>query len=116
MARVIITKKLEEEINKKFKKESIKILELMYSLRENPKKGQVLTQIGGILIKELRYKNFRFYFITDGLKIKLLQINELSDLLIKFIRMSDKKDQQKTIEEIKEFLRNFGWKAFDQFK
>ena len=28
--------------------------------------------------------------------------------------MSDKKDQQKTIEEIKEFLRNFGWNAFEQ--
>jgi hypothetical protein len=113
MARVIITKELEEEINKKFKKESVKILELMYSLRDNPLKGKPLTQIGGILIKELRYNNFRFYFITDGYKIKLMHNNQISDLLIKFLRMSDKKDQQKTIKEIKEFLRNFGWKALE---
>ena len=44
MARVIITKELEEEINKKFKKESVKILELMYSLRDNPLKGKPLTK------------------------------------------------------------------------
>ena len=32
----------------------------------------------------------------------------LSDLLIRFVRMSDKKDQQKTINEIKKILAIFG--------
>ncbi len=97
MAKVVITEKLGKEINKKFKKESIKIFELLYSLKENPKKGKELGQVGGVVIKELRYRNFRFYFITDELKIKILNINELSDLLIKFVVISDKKSQQKTI-------------------
>ena len=113
MAKVVITKSLEREINKKFKKESIKIFELLYSLRDNPKKGRELTQIGGIVLKEVRYKNFRFYFITDGLKIKLLEINEFSDLLIRFVAMSDKKSQQKTINKIKFILKSLGERGFD---
>jgi hypothetical protein len=112
MAKVVITKSLEKEINKKFKKESVEIFELMYSLRENPKKGKELGQVSGIVIKEIRYKGFRFYFITDGLKIKLLEINELNDLLIKFVAMSDKKSQQKTFDEIKRILKTFGEVGF----
>ncbi|MDO8516918.1 MAG: hypothetical protein Q7S33_02230 [Nanoarchaeota archaeon] len=111
MAKVIVTKKLEDEINKKFKGESVKIFELIYSLKDNPKKGKPIGQVGGILIKEIKYKSFRFYFITDGMKIKLLNIEELSDLLIKFVRISDKKEQQKTIDEIKKILREFGENA-----
>ena len=112
MAEVIITFDLEKEINKKFKGESIKIFELIYSLKENPKKGKPVGHIGGMVIKELKYKKFRFYFITDGFKVKFLQIPELNDLLIKFVRMSDKKTQQGTIEEIKKVLRIFGGKGF----
>lgn len=112
MARVVITKHLEKEINKKFKKESIKIIELMFSLKENPKKGKALGKVGNIVIKELRYKSFRFYFITDGLKLKLLKSEELSDLLIKFVRMSDKNSQQKTINEIKNVLRRLDGEEF----
>jgi len=108
MVKVVITKKLEREINKKFKKESIEIFKLMFSLKENPVKGKVLGKVGKILIKELRYKSFRFYFITDGYKIKVIGREEVSDLLIKFVRMSDKKSQQRVINEIKGVLRTFG--------
>lgn len=108
MAIVIITKNLEKEINKKFKKESTKIFQHLYSLKENSHKGKYISQVGNIAIKELKYESFRFYFITDGYKLKILDINELKDLLIKFVRMSDKKTQQKTIDEIKTILRNFG--------
>jgi mRNA-degrading endonuclease RelE of RelBE toxin-antitoxin system len=112
MAKIIITKKLEEEINKLFKKESTKIFELMYSLQENPQKGKPVGQVSGIIIKELKYESYRFYFITDGFKVKVLQKEELNDLLIKFVRMSDKKSQQKVINEIKEILRKFGEDKF----
>lgn len=112
MAKVIITKNLENYINQKFKGESIKIFELMYSLKENPKKGKSVGQVSGILIKELKYKSFRFYFITDGYKLKLMDESNLIDLLIRFVRMSDKKDQQKVIDEIKEILRKFGREGF----
>lgn len=112
MAEVIITNDLKEKIYKKFKNESPEVLRLLYSLKENPRKGKPLTQISGILIKEIRYKSFRFYFIVDGYKIKLINDSELIDLLIKFIAMSDKKDQQETIDKIKDFLRRFGKEAF----
>ena len=112
MAKVIIDFSLEEEINKKFKSESVDIFELIYSLEDNPNKGKFLANVGGIVIKELRYKSFRFYFVTDGFKLKCLDKNYLVDLLIRFVRMSDKKDQQRTIEEIKDVLRKIGPEGF----
>ncbi len=84
----------------------------MNSLKEFPKKGKYLSQVGGIAIKELKYKSFRFYFITDNFKVKFLEINELNDLLIKFVRMSDKKTQQNVIEDIKKVLSLFGKEGF----
>ncbi len=113
MAKVEIVRSLLEEIKKKFKGESHKIIDLMESLEENPHKGKPIGNVGSILIKELRYGSFRFYFITDGFKIKLLGKEDLSDLLIKFVRMSDKKDQQKIIDEIKHILRIFGEQKFE---
>lgn len=113
MAKVIIPKKLEEEINKKFGGESVDILELMYSLENNPHKGKELGHVSEIVIKELRYKNFRFYFITDGYKLKIMNEPELTNLLIRFISMSDKKEQQKAIDEIKKILRTLGERGFD---
>ena len=112
MAKVIITRSLEEEINKIFKKESTKIFESLRDLENNPHKGKPLGQVAGIVIKELRHESFRFYFITDGFKLKMFQKDELNDLLIKFVRMSDKKTQQKTIDEIKIILRNIGEEGF----
>jgi activator of HSP90 ATPase len=112
MAKVIITEKLEEEINKIFKHKSIEIFSLMLSLEENPKKGKEISSVGKILIKEIRYEKFRFYFITDGYKVKFLKTEELQDLLIKFVRMSEKNDQQKTIDEIKRVLMALGEEGF----
>src|SRR3989344_7790262 len=113
MAKVIITKMLEEEVNKIFKKESTKIFESMRELEQNPYKGKAVGQVSGIVITELRYESYRFYFIADGFKIKILQKEELNDLLIKFVRMSNKKDQQKIIDEIKNILRKIGEEGFD---
>ena len=113
MAKVTILETLKDEILKKFKEESKIIFRQMYSLADNPNKGKSLGHVGGIVIKELRYKNFRFYFITDGHKIKIMDESKLVDLLIKFVRMSDKKHQQETINEIKKILVNFGPKGFD---
>lgn len=112
MAKVVITSGLEEEINKKFKHESIEIFSLIYTLIDSPHKGKEVGVVGKVLIKEIRYEKYRFYFITDGYKLKFLKIEELRDLLIKFVRMSDKKDQQKVIEEIKQVLRSIGEEGF----
>jgi len=112
MARVIILETLKEEILRKFKEESKIIFRQMYSLSENPHKGKPLGHVGGIIIKELKYKCFRFYFITDGSKLKIMDQSKLIDLLIRFVRMSNKREQQKTIEEIRKILLKFGMNGF----
>ncbi len=109
MIKIIILKSLVLEIKKKFNKiEANKIIDLMYTLEENPHKGKLLGSVGGIIIKELKYKNYRFYFLTEGYKLKLFNKKELTDLLFKFVRMSNKKEQQKVIDEIREILIKIG--------
>jgi len=111
---VTIAENLKDDILKKFKEESKIIFRFMLSLGENPKKGKALGQAGGIVIKEIRYKNFRFYFITDGFKLKVMDESKLVDLLIRFVRMSDKKHQQQTIDEIRRILARFGPKGLGE--
>jgi len=112
MAKVEIVLSLFEEIQKKFRSEAHEIIDLMESLENNPHKGKLLGRVGGIVIKEIRYKSFRFYFITDGYKLKFFDEQNLTDMLIKFVRMSDKKDQQQTINKIRKILMNFGSEGF----
>ncbi len=112
MAKVRITIALQEEIIKKFRPESEDIFLRMKSLEKEPNKGKPLGNIAGIVIKELKQKNYRFFFITDGHILKFGTKEDLANLLIKFIRMSDKKGQQKTINEIKKILSSFGFEGF----
>ena len=114
MAKIEIVRSLFEEIKKKFKGESYKIIDLMESLENNPKKGKLLGGVGGIVIKEIKYNSFRFYFVTDGYKLKFFDGENLTDMMIRFVRMSNKKYQQQTINEIKKILFNFGCKGFDE--
>ncbi|MCF7859638.1 MAG: hypothetical protein K9N07_10030 [Candidatus Cloacimonetes bacterium] len=108
MVRIEIVESLFEEIEKRFQKESTKVFDLIESLKDNPLKGKNLGHVGGIVIKELKYKTYRFYFIADGFKIKCFDHNRLMDLLLLFVRMSDKKHQQKTIDDIKLILKTIG--------
>ena len=112
MAKIEIVESLFEEIEKKFKKEADHVFDLIEELEQNPHKGKLLGTVGGIVIKEIKYKGFRFYFITDGFKLKCIKQEELTALLLKFIRMSDKKHQQQTIDEIKHVLRTMGADGF----
>ncbi|MCH7568845.1 MAG: hypothetical protein IIA87_05485 [Nanoarchaeota archaeon] len=112
MAKVEIVISLFNKIQKKFKRGAHKVIDLLESLEENPNKGKIVGRVGGVVIKELKYKSFRFYFITDGHKLKVLGKEELEDLLIKFVRMSDKKSQQKVIDEIRVVLRKLGEESF----
>lgn len=114
MAKVKIDNSLLEEIEKKFKGESDKVIDLLESLETSPHKGKLLAQIGSIQIKEIRYNSFRFYFIVDGYLLKILDEKGLLNLLIKFLSMSGKKDQQEKIEKIKDFLRTFGKESFKE--
>ena len=112
MARVKIAENLKNDILKKFKQKSKVIFKLMYSLENNPKKGKLLGSVGGIIIKELKYEGYRFYFITDGYKLKIMDQSKLTDMLIRFVRMSDKKHQKQTINEIRNILLKFGVEGF----
>jgi len=115
MVKIEITRSLLEEIKKKFRAESHEIIDLIESLEDNPNKGKIVGQVNGIVIKEVRYKSYRFYFITDGYKLKLLEKGELIGILIKFVRMSDKKDQQKIFKRLQNYAlldvnsNSFAW-------
>ena len=65
----------------------------------------MLGHIGHISIRELKYKSFRFYFILDGHRLDLINKDMIKELLIRFIAISKKNNQQKTIEEIKKILK-----------
>ncbi|HIJ13737.1 TPA: hypothetical protein HA371_03265 [Candidatus Woesearchaeota archaeon] len=130
MVKVIITGRLYKDIAKKFSKiEANKIIDLLETLEENPSKGKEICFVGKIVIKEIKYQKFRFYFIINGYKLKFLKAQEIKDLIIKFVRMSrtvvldhdqkskisdmsEKKNQQKTIDEIKTVLRSLGEEGF----
>ena len=113
MAEVIITESLKNEIYRRFNGESKKIFKLIYSLKDNPKKGKEIGCVSNLVIKELKYEKYRFYFITNGYEVKFLELNELNNLVLKFIRMSDKNSQQKVIDEIKTILRKIGESGFN---
>ena len=105
MAKIEIVRSLALDLKKKFSTtEANEVLDLFYAVSENPQKGKPLGHVANIIIKELKYRNFRFYFIADGHKLKFLSEEELVDLLIRFVRMSDKKHQAETIKEIKKIL------------
>ena len=113
MAEVIFTEDFTKELTKKFSNaEANEIIDLLETLEDNPKKGKEVGVVGKTVIKEIKYGVFRFYFITDGYKVKFLKIEELKRLIIKFIKMSSKKDQSKVTEEIKNVLRNLGEEGF----
>lgn len=105
MVKILIVKGLFRSIKKRFSSSEVgQILDLFESLRHSPRKGKTVGVMNSIVVKELKYKKYRFYFITDGFKIKFLRVTDLKSLVIKFVRMSDKKNQKKVISEIKDVL------------
>ena len=109
MIKIFVLHSLRDEIYKKFKKESVKIASLMEELKNNPNKGKTLGHVGHISIRELKYKTFRFYYILDGYKLSLYNKEQIKELLIKFVKMSKKNDQQYAIDEIKKILKIIGF-------
>lgn len=111
MAKVIITRALVKEVERTFKNQSEEVFSLMKSVEQSPKKGKTVGNIGGVVIKELKYGSHRFYFITDGAVLKFGSQDELASLLIKFVALSKKNDQQKTISQIKTILEKLGFEG-----
>lgn len=113
MVTIEIVESLFEEIENTFKGRSTEVFDLIETLELNPHKGKAVGTAGGFVVKEIKYEKFRFYFIIDSFKLKCFNEKELIDLLIRFVRMSDKKDQQKTIDEIKRVLIVIGPSGFN---
>lgn len=113
MITIYVTNSLEKEINKRLsKKEGDDLFLQIYSLKENPHKGDTLTNIGNLLIKELKYKKFRVYFIQSKDTLKFLSEEDFKNEIIKFVAMSQKgREQQKVINRIKSELvsKGFNW-------
>lgn len=105
MARVIITRTLKERILKRFGGEAETIFSKMHRLGRTPKGGKALTKIGSLMLGEIRFRGYRFYYVTDAYKVKFLSVHELEDLIIRFVEYFDKKHQHKTIEKLKDALR-----------
>ncbi len=103
--KILIIKELKEQIYRTFKKDAKKIYQLIRTLEENPNKGKILGSIAGISIRELKFKSFRTYFLLEKNQLYLFNKKEIEELLIKFIEMSKKNDQEKTIEQIKHILK-----------
>lgn len=105
MINIIILNSLRDDIYKIFKKDSLKVYSLIEKLKKNPNQGKVLGHVGHISIRELKYKSFRFYFILDGHRLDMFNKKQIKELLIRFIAMSKKNNQRKTIEQIKDILK-----------
>jgi hypothetical protein len=84
------------------------VYKLINSLQNHPNKGDILGHVGNISIRELKYETFRFYFLINGNELSIYNKDKLQELLIRFVRMSKKNDQQKTIDEIKYILKRLG--------
>ena len=107
MIKIKVEKSLVKEIKKKFGiNTALKIMDSFETLKENPQRGKKVGRVGDYLIKELKFETFRFYFITNGVELKLFLKKEIESIIIKFIRMSKKNNQQKIIGEIKELIKN----------
>lgn len=52
------------------------------------------------------------FFIVNGDTVKFFSEEKLVDTLLKFVRLSNKKEQQKTIDEIKDILKTVGPNGF----
>ena len=88
MAIVVVTESLQEEVMKKFRSESKQVFSAMKALKTSPKKGKALGHVHDIVIKEIKYGKFRFYFITDGHVLKFGTREELANLFTKFVTIS----------------------------
>ncbi|MFT4250010.1 MAG: hypothetical protein ACMXYD_01475 [Candidatus Woesearchaeota archaeon] len=98
MVHIYVSKKLEKEIVKRLsKKEADDLFLQIYSLKENPHKGDILTNVGKLLVKELKYKKFRVYFIQSKDTLKILGEEDFRDEIVKFVALSQKGSEQQRV-------------------
>ena len=106
MVVVRIDDSLVKKLEKKFKPTDLKeIKKLFFSLQENPFQGDLLYTFGSFVLKEKKYKTFRFYFIHSKTILIIKDVDKLKDEIIRFIEMSKKNDQKRVIDKLKGMLK-----------
>jgi len=105
MVIVRIDKSLVKKLEKRFNKKELKELKKVFlSLEENPYQGDLLYTFGNFVLKEKKYKTFRFYFLHSRKILIIKDIEKLKDEIIRFIEMSKKNDQQRVIDKLKAMM------------
>lgn len=106
MVKVVIDVRLQKKLEKKFNKAELNDLkQLFLSLQDNPFQGDFLHTFGSFVLKEKKYKSFRFYFLHSKKLLVIKDIADLKDEVIRFIEMSKKNNQQRVIDKLKNFLK-----------
>lgn len=104
MVKVVIENSLVKKLERKFQSSELKeIKQLFLSLEENPFQGKLIGTIGPVILKEKKYKSFRFYFIIS--KQLVIVRENLESEVIRFIEMSKKNNQERVIKKLREILR-----------
>ncbi len=106
MVKVRIDDGLIKKLERKFGRADLKSIHKMFlSLEDNPLQGDMLKAFGAIVLKEIRYKSFRFYFLHSKDLLIIKDPARLRDEIIRFIDMSKKNDQQRVIYGLKDMLK-----------
>ena len=105
MVTVRIDESLVKNLEKKFSKSELSNLKKQFlSLEQNPFQGDLIGVFGAIVLKEKKYKSFRFYFIHSKNILVVKDIDKLKNEIIRFIEYSKKNNQQRVIEKLKKIL------------
>jgi len=105
MVIVRIDKSLVKKLEKRFNKKELRELKKVFlSLEENPDQGDLLYAFGNFVLKEKKYKTFRFYFLHSRKILIIKDFEKLKHEIIRFIEMSKKNDQQRVIDKLKTMM------------
>lgn len=106
---VEFSNKFIKELKKHFSKSEAKKIIIKLSLT-SPSEGDYIARISNIIIREKKIKTFRFYFITQDNKKHIITKQELKEMIIKFVALSKKNNQQRVIDKLKDDLNRYGFK------
>lgn len=106
---VEFSKQFIKELKKYSSKKEAKVLVEKLALT-SPSDGDFVALIANIVIREKKLKSFRFYFIVKDTKKHVITKEELKDLIIKFVALSKKNNQQHIIDKLREDLKKFGFR------
>ncbi|MFT4327017.1 MAG: hypothetical protein ACMXYK_05935 [Candidatus Woesearchaeota archaeon] len=106
---VEFSKQFLKSLKKYCSKKDAKNLVLQLS-KTSPSDGDFVALVGNIIIREKRRDSFRFYFIIEKTKKHVITKEELNDMLLLFIALSKKNNQQKVIDDLKKGLQKKGFK------